>query len=226
MESTQALREQERLAGKDKRTRDILSAGLQLCLETGLADLDMKQVAAAAKVSRATLYRYFPSKKSLAYGMLRHFSQEMMGPAFEVNEPVEAVSGYDKFARFVEALLASYRQFPEFYRFVGAFDHYFGKQDDPQEVAQLYRDIFTGIFVEQPPYLFLEEGQRDGSVRQDIEADAYAAMAIESFVAFAQHTAVSGQIFNLLYDIEGADSLPEMLAQLHLQGAAREQATP
>ncbi len=222
MESANSFREQGQSTKLDTKTRDILTAGLNLCLEKGWADLDMKQVAAAARVGRATLYRYFPSKKALAYAVLRFFAWEILSPTVSKPEPAAMASGLEKFTYFVEILLASYRQFPEFYRFTGAFDHYFSYQDDVQEMAQLYQDIFMGLYVEKPPYLFLEEGQRDGSVRQGIDPRAYAAMTIESFVAFAHHASVSGELFTILYEIEKAELLPEMLGTLLVRGATAE----
>ena len=59
-----------------------------------------------------------------------------------------------------------------------------------------------------------------GTVAESLAADDEfrTSLVIESFVAFAQHTAVNAKMFNLLYEIEQAELLPQMLVQLFLQG--------
>lgn len=52
----------------------ILEAALRLIGEGGLADLSMDQLAEAAGVSRATLYRLFPGKASLFGGVVEAYS--------------------------------------------------------------------------------------------------------------------------------------------------------
>lgn len=57
----------------DSRER-VLTAALQLVGRDGLARLSMDEVAAAAGVSRASLYRLFPGKPALFRDLLRAFS--------------------------------------------------------------------------------------------------------------------------------------------------------
>src|SRR6266545_8004507 len=52
----------------------ILEEALDLVGQRGLAELSMDELAAAASVSRATLYRLFPGKEALFAALVRHFS--------------------------------------------------------------------------------------------------------------------------------------------------------
>lgn len=52
----------------------ILEAALELVGRHGLAELSMDDLAAAAGVSRATLYRLFPGKSALFSGLIRAYS--------------------------------------------------------------------------------------------------------------------------------------------------------
>ncbi len=52
----------------------ILAAAAELIGQGGLAGLSMERLAAAAGVSRATVYRFFPSKAELFGEVVRHFS--------------------------------------------------------------------------------------------------------------------------------------------------------
>lgn len=52
----------------------ILEAGLELVGRSGLAELSMDELAEAAGVSRATLYRLFPGKSALFSGLIEAYS--------------------------------------------------------------------------------------------------------------------------------------------------------
>src|SRR5829696_7481286 len=52
----------------------ILDSAVELVGRQGLAELSMDELAAAAGVSRATLYRLFPGKEALFAALVRSFS--------------------------------------------------------------------------------------------------------------------------------------------------------
>ncbi|MET9700224.1 TetR family transcriptional regulator [Streptomyces sp. NPDC006529] len=91
---------------KKQRTRQQLAAtALELFLERGFDAVSVADVAAAAEVSKPTLFRYFPSKEDL---LLDRFADHQDEAARVVRErpsgqtPVEAVH-----AHFIDALAAN-----------------------------------------------------------------------------------------------------------------------
>jgi AcrR family transcriptional regulator len=72
--SRQALLAQAGCAQKPSARQRILDAALELVGRHGLAELSMDELAAAAGVSRATLYRLYPGKSALFRGLIREFS--------------------------------------------------------------------------------------------------------------------------------------------------------
>ena len=162
---TKILREEEQSALKDKHRAGILAAGMCLCLEKGVADVDMKEIAAVARVSRATLYRYFPSKKLLVYEILR-WQAELNAKGYDAARQTFTGNGYEKFSQFVAQLVDAYRVFPDMFRFMGMVDFYYCSKDTSEDLIDLYQDVFYGLLVEETPQVYLEEGQRDGSVRK------------------------------------------------------------
>lgn len=216
-ESTHSLREQEQTALKDKHRQEILEAGKKLCLDQGVADVDMKEIAAAAHVSRATLYRYFPSKKLLVYEILRRLAGEA---AFECEAESRSFSGngYEKFSRFIAQIVSTHYRFPILYRFMGMVDFYYGAQDSPDELVQLYHEVFQGLLVGDTPHLYLEEGQRDGSVRRDIDPRTCSASMLAALVSLNEQVAATREATRAIYGVDNPDQLIETLAQALLRG--------
>jgi len=61
-----------------KRHR-VLQAGQELFLEHGFERCTMEAISAAARVSKPTLYRYYPDKQALFVGVLEHLATDHLG---------------------------------------------------------------------------------------------------------------------------------------------------
>ena len=208
---TKKLREEERSTLKDKHRAEILAAGMRLCLERGVADVDMKEIAAAARVSRATLYRYFPSKKLLVYEILR-WQAEANAEGYHAARQSFAGNGFEKFSQFVAQLVDAYRAFPDMFRFMGMVDFYYCSKDSSEDLIELYQDVFYSLLVEETPQVYLEEGQRDGSVRADIDPRVYTATVIAALVSLAEQITANKETTQALYGVGDADAMMEVAA--------------
>jgi AcrR family transcriptional regulator len=103
----------------------ILNAAAELLLEHGLAAVSMDQVAAHAGVSKATIYRWWPTKESLALDALYH-EWEGVPPATDTGSlrgdllaqlrPWARLANRRPYARIVTALLAQAHSDPDFAR--------------------------------------------------------------------------------------------------------------
>jgi len=212
MHSTKHLRDQERLLAKEQRTHLILEMGYELFLEKGLVDVEMNHIAAAVQISRATLYRYFSSKQILAFAIIKHVASSQIVPKFRSARKVFMGTGHEKFAQFVAQLVDAYRLFPDFFRFSAMVDSAYAHRVPVQEQAEWYRELFAGLFVEDTPQVFLEEGQRDGSVRQDIEPHLYLATILATIPTVAEHIAINPELAQHVYDVENPSVLIEIAA--------------
>ena len=213
MESTKYLRDLEQTAIKTKRTKLILDTAYKLYLEKGIANVEMKHIAAATQISRATLYRYFPSKLTLTFAILKHVATEQLIPKYRPERDAFEGNGYEKFAQFVEQLVNAYQLFPDFFRFFAMVNYYYGQQLPAQEQANWYRELFPGLYLENTPRQFLQEGQLDGSVRQDIDPHIYLATVLETLPAVAEHIAINPELTRLTHDVESPDILLETAAE-------------
>jgi AcrR family transcriptional regulator len=63
---------------KKERTRQaIQKAGLELFAEKGYANTTLGEIAAAAEVSKGTLFAYFPSKETILFPEEHHFYEQL-----------------------------------------------------------------------------------------------------------------------------------------------------
>jgi AcrR family transcriptional regulator len=86
--SRQALLREAECTPKPETRQVILEAALELVGRQGLAELSMDDLAAAAGVSRATLYRLFPGKSALFGALVRTYS-----PWEAIVDVIEAMPG-------------------------------------------------------------------------------------------------------------------------------------
>jgi AcrR family transcriptional regulator len=103
----------------------ILEAAADLLLEHGLAAVSMDEVAAQAGVSKATIYRWWPTKETLAMDALYHEwagvpvvadTGSLQGDLLELLRPWARLVGRRPYGRVIAALLTEAQTNPAFAR--------------------------------------------------------------------------------------------------------------
>ncbi|PXX63873.1 TetR family transcriptional regulator [Nocardia tenerifensis] len=100
----------------DERRRVLLEAGARLFAERAYDAVLMEDVAAAAGVSRALLYRHFPSKRDLFAGVYEQATDQLLGatPFDDGKPPLEQLAAglrthFDYFEANAHSVLAANR---------------------------------------------------------------------------------------------------------------------
>ena len=166
---------------KKQRRQNIIQAAKDLFLEQGVTNIQMQDVAAAAGVGIATLFRYFPKKEYLVVAATNVIIDEM---ATDVGQIVE-------------------QTMPAYERIEQILDYYIGVARDPQLRLAKFFDSFSlyeKIAEESPEqyaqYLFArsklasillglaEQGKQDGSLRRDVDLDVFIMTMVQNFSYF------------------------------------------
>jgi hypothetical protein len=150
--------------------------------------------------------------KDLVFALLR-YQAEANSSGYDTEMQVFQGNGYAKFNQFVDQLVDAYHQFPDFFRFMGMIDFYYGSE----ELVDLYQDLFRGLLLEDTPHLYLEEGQTDGSVRTDIEPRLYTASVIATLVSLSEQMASNQETTRRLYGQENLGIMIETIAEALLR---------
>ena len=166
---------------KQQRRQNIIDIAKELFLEQGVQTVQMQDVATAADIGIATLFRYFPKKEYLIIAATNAITEEM---AMDVGQIVEQhCTAYEK----IEQIL----------------DYYISITKDPQQrLAKYFEsfDLYEKIAEESPEqyteYLsarnklsstllaLAEQGKQDASLRLDVDLDMFIITMVQNFSIF------------------------------------------
>src|SRR5437763_3652169 len=89
----------------DARRRQLLDAGAELFARHSFEEISMRQIAAAAGVSKPLLYHYFPSKTELFKAAVAEKAAELASviePSHEGSPSEQLADSLDAYLRWIE----------------------------------------------------------------------------------------------------------------------------
>src|SRR5436305_5152415 len=102
MSTSPGLRER-----KKQRTRELITeTAWRLFAESGFDAVTVAEVAAAAEVSPATVFNYFPTKEDLVYGRMEAFEEELLGATRDRPAGESILAAFSRFVLVPRGLLA------------------------------------------------------------------------------------------------------------------------
>lgn len=183
-------REQQKL----QRRQNIIQIAKDLFLEQGVQNIQMQDVADAAGVGIATIFRYFPKKEYLVIAASNSITNEM---ATDIGQIVE-------------------QTIPAFEKIEQILDYYISGTKDPQlrlakffESFDLYEKMAAESKEQYAEYLFArsklatillalaEQGKKDGSLRTDIDLDVFIITMVQNFSLFTFKSSLTTHDTNL-----------------------------
>lgn len=179
---------------KQQRRQHIIQIAKDLFLEKGVQNIQLQDVATAAGVGIATLFRYFPKKEYLVIAATNAITD---GMATDVEEIVErTIPAYEK----IEQIL----------------NYYINGTNDPQlRLAKFFEsfDLYEKIAEQSPEqyaeYLsarrklanillaLAEQGKKDGSLRTDVDIDLFIMTMVQNFSIFTFKSSLTTHDTNL-----------------------------
>lgn len=148
-----------------KNQRDwILSVAEELFIERGIEKVTIEDIATATRLTRATLYRYFPGKEQIAHEIFRAITKSWAERTQrEVwNQPGD---GYTQIQRFLFSQLNYMLSSPREVRFISEFNYLYAKEWPVEVMVQL---LSENLDEDRQRLLdCIRQGQADGSIRKD-----------------------------------------------------------
>src|SRR5437763_13567192 len=101
MTAHQGLRER-----KKQRTRELIAeTAWRLFADRRFDAVTVAEVAAAAEVSPATVFNYFPTKEDLVYGRMEAFEEELLGATRDRPAGESILAAFSRFVLVPRGLL-------------------------------------------------------------------------------------------------------------------------
>ncbi|MCH5154775.1 MAG: TetR/AcrR family transcriptional regulator [Clostridiales bacterium] len=144
---------------KDAKTNFIVDEAIRLFFERSVSDVTMHDIAAAAGVGEATVYRYFSTKHNLVCAAATRLEKRIFETYFDFGG---AKSGMEKLELFYGTYLKIFCTHREFYKFINEFDAFMlseGKTDNNEYASGL--DMFKTLCFDA-----YEQGVADGSIKK------------------------------------------------------------
>ncbi|MBL8097270.1 MAG: TetR/AcrR family transcriptional regulator [Anaerolineales bacterium] len=157
----------------------ILACARELFIDRGIQAVTLSDIAVAAHLTRATLYKYFTNKEDLAQAI---FQVTTRGWVERGEREVWSIpgTGYERVERFVRSHANAMFQNPREARFVAEFNALYAREWPVERMAP----ILTESLGSQRRQLYdsVRQGQAEGSLRVDLAPDVLVA-AILNFVS-------------------------------------------
>lgn len=172
----------------------IIENAIEMFCERGIENVKVEEIAHAANVGTATVYRYFSTKANLAVRcavfVWENESQKYM---WEVtNNSYNELNGYEQVKKIMDILIRIFEKNPRFFKFLKEFDAYVLATNVTDENMIEYENAILSF----KPYFTkaLEKGIEDDSIRlKNTPEEAYFAI-MHAVLSLMQKLSSDGEI--------------------------------
>ena len=166
---------------KQERRQHIIQAAKELFLEQGVQTIQMQDVATAAGVGIATLFRYFPKKEFLVIAAANAITDEMAAGVGQIVR--QKMTAYEKTEKILDYYINGTKD-PQLRlaKFFESFDLYESfAEEAPEQYTEYFltRNKLAGVLL-----TLAEQGRQDGSLRKDVDLDAFILTMVQNFSLF------------------------------------------
>lgn len=164
---------------RDNQRERILDAARDLVIDRGLAAVTLADVAVAADLTRATLYKYFSNKEELARAIFQATTRGWVerGAREVWSKPG---TGFERVELFITSHCAAMFRDPREARLVAEFNALYAREWPVEQMAPFLTETLGSERLAL--HASVIQGQGDGSLRVDIAPEALVAV-IFNFVS-------------------------------------------
>ncbi|WP_233005097.1 TetR/AcrR family transcriptional regulator [Exiguobacterium aurantiacum] len=188
----------KRQQNKEERLNRIISQAEILFLKDGFERVQMQDIADAAEIGVATLFRYFPKKDQLIVAA----AVRNLAPTLDAFKELTSRTGdaYSRLEAIIDYLLDQQMKRTSHSRFREAFESYASFVVSPLPGIDNYIGLQREIMETLEP--LIEHGKTDGSLRSDIDVKTTVVTIINAFGTFGNNIILKSHISYLEDDIE------------------------
>ncbi|MGL1889980.1 MAG: TetR/AcrR family transcriptional regulator [Spirochaetaceae bacterium] len=160
----------------------IIAEAEKQFIDFGIANTQMKDIAASVEINRRTLYRYFKTKDELAFEIEMIIMKQIQDYMFVDLEDISAKTGFEMVEIYFDNV--NFEDIKRQMKFTAEFDRYF--QDDYPTPQLEESFVVTMEPSKDQLYQYIIKGTEDGSIRNDISGDDIYHFISQNFFAMFQ----------------------------------------
>ena len=144
---------------KDLKTNFLVDVATELFISRSIGEVTVRDIAEAAQVGEATIYRYFGNKQNIVLQSAMKIQGIVSGDYFKLEK---GKTGFEKLTVFYQSYFDIFSKHPEFYKFLNEFDSYMSGEN--QKVINPYEEVidsYKAVFKEA-----YQLGLNDGSIKE------------------------------------------------------------
>ena len=162
---------------KQEKIERILDHGIEAFRVHGYHSSSVQDLADFCKISKGSFYQYFESKEHFCQQVILHYSRKMASMVSVIFDD-ESLNGLEKLVKFYEAILDRIKNadfktgclYGDLSAELGGVNA--ACSETLSVCLQKAADVFESVVI---------EGQKDGSIRSDIDAKTLSSMNYNSF---------------------------------------------
>lgn len=188
---------------ENQRAR-ILEAAEQLFIRDGIDKVSLSSIARAARLTRNTVYEYFPSKQDVAWAILQRIFEQDRARA----EVLPPGTGFQRLEHFMLDMAARLENQPQHMRFIVEFNSLYAREPGAGRMRQMTgRDgPENGGLV----YQLVRQGIADGSIRPDLDPELVSAAVWNLLSGMNSRFALLGSLIGEEYGRPAAEIYQEI----------------
>ena len=177
---------------KEVTRQKILEAGVRIFAEKTIEPVSMQEVADAAGIGVATVYRYYGSKPALVLGVSAWIWEQYVAGAIRAAED-RHMTAAEELEFFFDNFLDLYRNHRDMLRFNQFFNVYVEREGLPSDTLAPYSVMLAGMAARF--HVLYENAKRDGTLRTDVDEREMFSASLHLMMA-----AVTRYAVGLIYD--------------------------
>ena len=177
---------------KEVTRQKILEAGFRIFAEKTIEPVSMQEIADAAGLGVATVYRYYGSKPALVLGVGAWIWEQYVARAIQAAAD-RNMTAAEELEFFLDSFLDLYRNHRDMLRFNQFFNVYVEREGLPADTLSPYSVMLEGMAARF--HVLYGNAQRDGTLRTDVSEGEMFSATLHLMMA-----AVTRYAVGLIYD--------------------------
>lgn len=200
---------EKQIEKESERNRRILETAFRIFVEKKIEPVSMGEIAEAAGIGRASLFRYYPNKLELVIAVCAREWKEYMDELDRIR-PISSVGeipAIDRLIFTMDGYIDMYRNHKDLLQYNDNFNYYvshMGVKKDNERLTEFHDALYS---VNTRLHMMYEKAKADHTFRTDIPEEEFMRVTVHTMMAACEYY-VEGFIWG---SEENRDYTPELL---------------